>query len=432
MNRRDLLTAVAAMSLAPGALALAAEGDLKGAAREAWVFALPLVEMAQARARTAMKLNSFVHSRALATPASRSVTGPNNDTLYSSAWVDLTAGPVTLTIPPTGARYFSVSIMDMYTDNAAILGTRTIGGEGGTFTLVGPAHPGGGSDIVRLDTPHAWVLARTLVAGDADLPAVHAVQDGLMLKGPDVARPAAGAKRDAPASDYFATAQALLASDPPRAEDVALFRRVRALGLGPGAGFDAKRFTPAQMAEIEAGVAEARALVLGLSGRQAFTDGWVYPRSNLGLYGQDYAYRAVVALGGLAALTPHEAMYMRARSPDGKLFDGDGLFRLALPAHVPVNGFWSLTMYEATPEGQFFLTENPIKRYAIGDRTPGLRRKADGALDIWIGRADPGGDRTANWLPAPAKGPFSMTLRAYLPKQEFLDGRFRLPPILPA
>jgi hypothetical protein len=432
MNRRDLLSAIAAISLAPGARALAADGDLKGAAREAWIFALPLVEMAQARGRTGLKPNSFTHARALATPASRSVTGPNNDTLYSSAWVDLTAGPVTLTIPPTGARYVSVSVMDMYTDNVAILGTRTIGGEGGTFTLVGPAHPGSGADIVRVDTPHAWVLARTLVSGPDDLAAVHAVQDGLTLQGPDTPRLTTGARRDAPAADYFATVQALLASDPPRAEDLALFRRVRGLGLGPGAGFDAKRFTPAQMAEIEAGVAEARALVLGLSGRQAFTNGWVYPRSNLGLYGQDYLYRAVVALGGLAALTPHEAMYMRARSPDGKLFDGDGLFRLALPAQAPVDGFWSLTMYEATPDGQFFLTENPIKRYAIGDRTPGLKRKADGALDIWIGRSDPGGDRTANWLPAPAKGPFSMTLRAYLPRQELLDGRFRFPPITPA
>lgn len=432
MNRRDLLSAIAAISLAPAARALAAEGDLKGAAREAWIFALPLVEMAQARARTGLKPNSFTHARALATPASRSVTGPNNDTLYSSAWVDLTAGPVTLSIPPTGPRYVSVSVMDMYTDNVAILGTRTIGGEGGTFTLVGPAHAGSGADIVRVDTPHAWVLARTLVSGPDDLAAVHAVQDGLTLKGPDTPRLPAGARRDAPAADYFATAQALLASDPPRAEDVALFRRVRALGLGPGSGFDAKRFTPAQMVEIEAGVAEARALVLGLSRRQAFTDGWVYPRSNLGLYGQDYVYRAVVALGGLAALTPPEAMYLRARSPDGKLFDGDGLFRLTLPADVPVAGFWSLTMYEATPEGHFFLTENPIQRYAIGDRTPGLKRKADGALDIWIGRSDPGGDRTANWLPAPAKGPFSMTLRAYLPKQEMLDGRFRFPPIMAA
>ena len=87
-------------------------------------------------------------------------------------------------------------------------------------------------------------------------------------------------------------------------------------------------------------------------------------------------------------------------------------------------------MYEATADGQYFFTDNPLKRYAVGDRTPGLKRNADGSLDIWIGRADPGGERTANWLPAPKSGPFAMTLRAYLPKPELLDGRFRFPPVV--
>jgi hypothetical protein len=82
-------------------------------------------------------------------------------------------------------------------------------------------------------------------------------------------------------------------------------------------------------------------------------------------------------------------------------------------------------MYEATADGQFFFTDNPLDRYTIGDRTPGLKRNADGSLDIWIGRVDPGGDKSANWLPAPKSGPFSMYLRTYLPRAELLDGRFR-------
>lgn len=440
MNRRDLVAAIAAMGLAPAARAFAAEGDLKSAAREAWIFALPLIEMDQARARTANgrpgapagRTNAFAHARFLATPANRAVTGPNNDTLYSSAWVDLSAGAVTLTIPPTGDRYISVQIMDMYTNTAAVLGTRTIGGEGGTFSLVGPGQAGSGAEVVRVATPHAWVLARTLVAGEADLPAVHAVQNGLTLKGADLPVPTAGASRSAPAGEFFASAQALLAADPPRPEDLALFHRVRGLGLGPRTGFDAKRFSPDQMAQIEAGVADGRKMVMGLGGRGLIVGGWVYPRANLGDYGEDYLYRAMVALGGLAALTPSEAMYMRGRAPDGGLFDSGKTWKLSLPAKIPVDGFWSLTMYEATDDGQFFLTENPINRYAIGDRTPGLRRGADGSLDIWMSRADPGGERSANWLPTPAKGLFSLTLRAYLPRPEFQDGRFRLPAVVEA
>jgi hypothetical protein len=95
-----------------------------------------------------------------------------------------------------------------------------------------------------------------------------------------------------------------------------------------------------------------------------------------------------------------------------------------------LDGFWSLSMYEATTDGQFFFTDNPIKRFAIGDRTPGLKRNADGTLDLWIGRAHPGGERSANWLPAPKSGPFALYLRAYLPRAELLDGRFRLPAVV--
>ena len=86
-------------------------------------------------------------------------------------------------------------------------------------------------------------------------------------------------------------------------------------------------------------------------------------------------------------------------------------------------------MYEATAEGQLFLTANAINRYSTGDPTKGLRNNPDGSIDSWIGRSDPGGERSANWLPAPASGPFSLSFRAYWPRQEFRDGRYRLPPV---
>jgi hypothetical protein len=92
-----------------------------------------------------------------------------------------------------------------------------------------------------------------------------------------------------------------------------------------------------------------------------------------------------------------------------------------------VDAFWSLTMYELTPDGQAFFTANPLERYAIGDRTPGLVRGADGSLDVWMQREDPGPERRANWLPTPQGKPFTVILRAYLPKDELLQGSYRLP-----
>jgi hypothetical protein len=181
---------------------------------------------------------------------------------------------------------------------------------------------------------------------------------------------------------------------------------------------------------IDAGVRAARTLVESGRGRVKFVQGWNYPQADLGDYGDDYIYRAMVSVLGLGALKPPEAMYMRAAAEDGTpIFKGDGLYRLHLPKPIPVNGFWSLTMYEATPDGQFFLTENELNRYAIGDRTAGLKKNADGGVDIWIGRHDPGGARTSNWLPAPRSGPFSLTLRAYLPRAELMSGAYRVPAV---
>lgn len=432
MNRRDLLIATgaaavsaAATTWAPSALAQTST-DLKAAAREAYLYTLPLIEMATTRKRSLganPAQNVLVHRRTLSTPADRFVTTPNNDTLYSIAWLDLTRGPATLTIPATGSRYFSVAIMNMYTDNDAVLGTRTIGGKGGRFTILGPGQVGSGPNTVRVATPHAWLLIRTLVDGAADLDAAHKAQDGFALAGAPAAPVPVYAARGASAAEYFESARRLLASDPPPATDTAVLRRIAALtGAGP--------LTDPAIAE---GFAEAREALVASRGSGPLVQGWGYPQADLGAYGQDYAYRAGVALSGLGALPVAEAMYMNAADDTGKrTFDGDKAYRLSLPADVPVNAFWSLSLYEVTSDGQLFFTENAQKRYAIGDRTSGLKRKGDGGVDLWIGRSDPGGDRTANWLPAPARGPYAMVMRCYLPKPDLLKGAWRLPAIAPA
>ena len=138
MNRRGFLGVLAAATGSLPTQGLAAPPDLRSAAREAWIYCLPLMETARMRTEQG-GINAFVHRRELATPADRWLTNPNVDTLYSSAFVDLGKGPATVTLPATGERYFSLHLMDMFTNSFAVLGTRTVGGEGGTFTLVGPA-----------------------------------------------------------------------------------------------------------------------------------------------------------------------------------------------------------------------------------------------------------------------------------------------------
>ena len=410
---------------------------LRDAARAAYVFTLPLIEIATTRSRglaVGSPMNTFGHMRNLADHTARKVTTPNNDTFYSAAQVDLSAGPVTLTLPPSGDRYLSVQFMDAYSNTFALLGTRTTGGEGGTYTLVGPgeaAEPG--PRVLRAPTRHVWALARILVTGPEDAPAAKAVQTGLSMQGPAVPDPGGFASRGADWKAYLASAAELMRQNPPPATDGQMLRRMAPLGLE---AFDPERFTTAEAEAIAEGLEQGRRFGRGAGGLtgSSFIDGWSYPDARLGNFGQNYALRAAVAVGGLAALPPEEAMYMRAEGDLPRaLFDGARAWRLHIPAdrQIPVDSFWSLSLYEATEDGQFFFTRNDLSRFAIGDRTPGLAYNPDGSLDIWIGAASPGTERESNWLPAP-ESPFALYMRAYLPRPELLEGRWRLPPVEPA
>lgn len=440
IGRRGVMAGLGALGALGAAQASAQSGGLEADAFAAWLFVLPLIEMARARGSVTVRrrdglggrVNDVTYGQQLAGPESRTITTPNNDTLYATGFVDLTEGPVTVVLPETGSRYFSVAVLDMYTNVDILLGTRTTGGAGGTYRLIGPKDRPESDRDLRLATPHGWLMARILVNGEADLLAARRIESGLTLSGPGVPPPGGYATRAADWPDYFRSAQRLLDSDPPTfkagLDSVERLRRAGARGDFDRAGYSAE-----DVRAVDAGVTRARALVQTASGRGRFVDGWSYPPPQLGHYGDQFILRAVVAVAGLAALPPEEAMYMRAAGDDGAgLFHGDGLYRFTLARPIPVAAFWSLSMYEATPDGQFFFTPNALGRYAIGDRTPGLRRNPDGSLDLWIGRRDPGDERRANWLPAPASGPFALTLRAYLPKAELLDGRYRLPPITAA
>jgi len=407
---------------------------LRTAARAAFLYALPLTEIAALRARmlgAGIPAGRFFPQKGLATPADRFVTTPNNDTIYANAFIDLRHGPATLTIPPLGERYGSLYLMDMFSNSIAVLGTRTTGQQGGTFTLVGPtdaAPPG----ALRSPTPWVWAMARLVVQGPEDLPATLAVLHRFDCQSAPVKEmAAAGADRNGPWQAWMNAANRLILENPPLATDRKILDQMAPLGLG-SQDFDSGKFSAAEAAEIAAGVEDARKIALSAGFAGAKVGQWLYPAPNMGVFGQDYVTRARIAVAGLAALPTAEAMYLAALSRDGSsVFKGDDLWRLRFAKDTlpPVDAFWSLTMYEMEPDGALFLTPNSIDRYSVGDRTAGLVRDADGALDIWIGRNDPGVGRASNWLPAPAKGPFVMILRTYMPQTDLVMQRY-IPPAI--
>jgi hypothetical protein len=444
---RSLLTsALMALAATAGAQTTDAPSAPSAALREAHVYSFPLHEMGRVRlnqlgngtAPGRQTLGKWNHLRKLAGPADRGVTTPNNDTLYSIAWLDLASGPVTLSLPDTNGRYYSAAVIDAYTNNVAVLGQRLTGTRAENFVLVGPSWKDAlppQSRVVRATTNDVMVLVRIVVNGPEDLPAVQALQDKLTLTPVAAATPAPLWQRTfnagtPPAESYVNIVNEMLARNPPPPYEAPLLARLSAVGLC-GAACNWETLTPElkqqwtqAMPALQAGLRQLAPQVPPQAGS------WTQVRPNLGNFGTDYAYRAFIALTGLLALDPAEAIYPSTRV-DAKRqpLNGANRYRIRIPAAgLPTDAFWSLSLYQIEADGRLFFVENAANRYAIGDRTPGLQRNADGSIDLWVQHAAPDAKQQANWLPAPAGG-FALVLRAYQPRAEFRDGRFVLPPV---
>lgn len=424
--------------------------DPKTLAEEAYLYLYPLVLMEVTRQQSINTApgrifgrgpeNTFVHTRTFPTADFRDVVRPNFDTLYSIAWLELGAGPVVIHLPDTADRYYLLPLIDMWTEVFANPGKRTTGTAALDLLVVPPGwsgEPPEGHGLIQAPTPHVWVVGRFQTNGVDDYPVVRALQDQLTLTlppeydrfplDPTVDATTAPLRTVAQLSgvEFFRRAASALRTVPVHKTDFSVLARIRHLGIVPGLPFDSSRLDAADTARLEDGVAEARATMLAtlpLLGRRV--NGWVLNVETMGNYGNDYLKRAVVALVGLGANPPEDAVYpVLMTDADGRPLDGGNRYRLHFEQHElpPVDAFWSLTMYDA--DG--FPVANPIDRYAIGDRDA-LRYNADGSLDLALQHERPADDLVPNWLPAPL-GPLGVTMRLYGPRREVLDGAW-VPP----
>jgi hypothetical protein len=444
--RRGFLSSAFALSLAAlfAAQAMAAGQtptvpvDPEQAVAQAYRYALPVYEIARLRYRQSfdpanphrVPVNTLTHARKLADHTSRFVTTPNNDTLYSAANLDLHAGPVRIDVPDFGSRYYSIALMDEFSNNFAYIGRRTTGSKAGSFLVVGPSWQGEPSKdvrIIRSPTPDVTLLVRILVDGPEDQEAVHRLQDAIVLTAPPIdphaPTPIAPVANDG--ANFVAVVNQALGENPPPAQDAAILAEIAKVGIVPGGDTLSPELAAVWRDDLQKAQAELRS---SASWSRRVVSGWSYSAADIGNFGVDYDLRASVALSGLLALTREEAIYAGAVTDStGQPLNGAHRYRLHVPKDLPLDGFWSLSMYEVQSDGRLFFADNPLHRYAIGDRTRGLQRNADGSLDILIQKDLPAEGQSANWLPVPESGRLQLTLRLYQPRVELLDGSFHFP-----
>ena len=444
-HRPSLLSAAVTALLTAAVLNAQPNPDeVRDVAQRAYLYAYPLVLLEATRGE--MPVNRFTHVPQFPRPDSRQVIRPNADTLYSTAWLDVSREPILIYIPDSGGRFYLLQFMDAWTETFADPGKRTTGTGQHWFAIVGPNWMGKLPEhVTRFDsaTNLVWLLGRTQTNGSSDYENVRAFQQGMRLmplseypngiQTPGSVRAFGTATAGTPPerikamdpSAFFATFAAAMKANPPHLSDAPMIRDLARIGLVPGQDFDVSKMPADQLTAFEEGARAASAHIERFVGAAASTKpGWGAFNRSVGRYGTDYLGRAATARLGLGANPPEDAIYINSTADgDGRPLHGAVRYRMhfekaGLP---PVRAFWSVTAYD---QDGYFIT-NPLNRYAIGDRDP-LKSNPDGSLDLYIQGDDPGSDLRSNWLPA-GKGPFNLTIRLYWPEESILNGSWHPP-----
>jgi hypothetical protein len=434
------------------------EQDAHAIGVDAYVYFYPLVTMDVTRKQLTNHnpgpgvfggpMNMFVNVEAFPPADFKAVVRANFDTLYSSAYLDLTKEPVVVSVPDTGGRFYLLPMLDMWSDVFASPGWRTTGTQAGNFLVAPKGWTGmapAGMTQLEAPTPYVWIIGRTKTDGPPDYDAVHKIQAGYKVvplsewgkpskpieskldASVDMKTPPKTQVDNMSGEKYFAYAAELMKLHPPHITDQPIVAQMKRIGIEPGKTFDIGKVDPVVRRALESTPAAAQKLMewkVATIARVA--NHWSMNTDTMGVYGNYYLKRAIVAQLGLGANLPEDAIYpLNLADENGVPLDGANKYMIHFDKSgtPPVNAFWSLTLYDS--DG--FQVANSLNRFAVSSWMP-FKYNPDGSLDLYFQNQSPGTDKEANWLPAP-KGPFNLTMRLYGPKSDALTGRWNPPSI---
>jgi len=453
-----LLVAVALAVPGTAAAAVPSPEQARELGKQAYDYGFPLLDMLRIRhemtsvpcpdGRGNAPINHFANASKFATPDDRTVVAPNTDTLYSLAQLDLGKGPIVLRHPDMGDRFFDFELVDPWTNVIGYVGTRTTGSDAGRFVIRWNGRKQTrkvrktGLPVIKSKYRRVWLIGRTLAGDEADQQTAYETMkrykltklNGKKFKLPADCHRGKGepTKYTTPTDGEQLIAQLndAMVNNPPPQRDQPLLDELEPLGVGAGLSPADAGLSPDVLAALYKGATdEAAALTvetkLSFLQQSIEAKGWIFADPDIGAFGTDYRLRAEIAVVGIGANTPEEAIYPGALADsDGNLLDGANDYRMVFPADdmPPARYFWSLTMYDR--DG--FLVANPIDRYSLGPSHPPLIERPDGSIVVVISHDEPA-EGDVNWLPSPSGG-FRLNMRLYGPRKPALNGTWTPPP----
>lgn len=425
---------------------------------EAYIYAFPLIMMdltkeVSTAVPTAGEITAPVNQFSVMThypdASFRAVARTGLDTLFAVAWADLDKEPLVLSVPDTGGRYYVIALFDMWSNVFASIGKRTTGTGAASFLIAGPRwHGTAPADVKQVfvsPTRWIWVNGQMQANGPQDYAVVNPLQKQYRLtplsawgqpytppsdvpvpEGVNAKAPPLEQVQKMDAGEYFGRFARLMKDNPPAAADGSMVEKLKKIGIEPGKDFDINKIDPDIARGLQRAMGAFALLEKGVK-KLNTENGWIVMPKNMADYGTDYTTRAGIALVGLGAIQPHDVTYPTAfLDGENKPLDAANHYVLHFDKGQtpPTKATWSVSMYD--PDG--FYVPNDINRYNLAVWMP-LQYNADGSLDIYIQATSPGDSTQSNWLPAPAKGPFSLTVRDYWPEESILEGVYKLPPV---
>ncbi len=394
-------------------------------------------------------INQFVHMSQYPDQTFKDLPRANVDTLYSSAWLDLTKGPLIIEVPNTSDHYYMMSMLSAWTNVYASPGERTTGTLAKKFMVVGPKWDGDllpNTDFIRSPTNLTWIMVRLEASPDKtqtsriakvqsafkiypalELEKIHTTPRGIVNPNLDPKTPLERILSMSP-EEYFNRLNTLLVHNPPAPEDDQVTPLFEQVSIGAGKNFRLEDFSSDEQKQISQIPQKVRSeLEKYKKDGVSISNGWAQVKST-GDYGTDFKKRAFVAYTNLGAPLETDVLSFTAGIDiSGMRLNGEKNYILHLDAdEIPsTRAFWSLTAYDK----EFKLVENKIQRYSLGNHNK-MKFNRDGSLDIYIQSKNPGKKLESNWLPIP-KGEFEITARLFWPNEEALDANWNIPPIVP-
>lgn len=380
-------------------------------------------------------------------PSERFVVCPNQDVVYGLGFFDLDTEPVVIQVPDFGDRFWVYALYDQRSDQFGELG-KPYGTKPGFYLLAGPTWKGqapqGISGVVRASTSLANVIPRVFMnSTDADRAAIQplinqivsyplASFDGKMKTVdwsalPTIPNPEKQGKSETGwvvPDKFFDELPQVLEMVPALPGEESLYTQLRWLLNVAARDPEIKKVIVAEAVAAEKEVI-APFFEWKRNGKPA-GNGWNRSVNNA-QFGVDYFNRVATAKSNMFENRPSETQYFYTDlDSSGAALDGKTLYEVTFAAgqEPPVNGFWSLTLYNQ----EHFFFPNPLGRYSLGTKNDTLKRAEDGSLTLYVSARSPGADKESNWLPAPT-GRFSLYIRAYWGKEAILDGSWQPPAI---